>query len=1001
MRPIRLEIIGLQSFKEKQVIDFDKLTSLGLFGIFGETGSGKSTILDAMILAIFDEIPRMNGKGIRPCLNQDSDVIDVYFKFALGKNIFEIRRVYKKRVSKSGEEKFSQQSCLLKLNDEVLADKVRDVKEILNDMFGIDAKDFTRSVVLPQGKFSEFLKLSGDEKVKMLESIFDLEEYGTRLQNKIAEKKKEVNSKIEALNIEIQSRGEVSLENIDTVERELELNLLKLKEVEGEKENSLKLEKEIEEIRQLSEKKYQYESRLNELKERESRFLEIKEKLEKNEQGKIFLEKVNSIKTLEKELVQNENEMDFLKNKIEKLEKNLQIFLENEKDKRDELEKINFSLEKLNFDENLLDSLRNGLEIATKINFLQNILEETKESLEKNIFEQKSIEDILKNNIEKLETLEKEVESVEEISDEKISKLKEEIIYLETQLENIIKGKIEKDTKERELKELEEKILENRRQLEDLTEKVYVLEKLKNKNIAYYLAQNLQEGEKCLVCGSIHHPEKAQLVDEIDEKELERLNKEKSRLDKELTINISKIEYLEKELKKFIGLESEEKLSNEILEKRKEYEVLSKTQKEVRDKRKDLEYQILNLKNKNENLRDKKNELKENEERFSQKISIEIDEIEKEEEKYQKIDLEISFKNLEELRNKKIELENLERERRVFLQDKERLFLEITGISEEKEKIRVILEKEKINEQNVKNTLLSLKEKLSVEKQILKEEVEKSSFQNIDEIEKAILKPEDEEKGKNILTRYFDEKIKIENLLENILGELAGREYNEKSWREIKEKIDILSQNEKYLHSEITIQKNKIQNMRETFEKVKELLKKLEIVTREKDNVDILQKKIEGKKFMKYLAKRKLSYIVLEASKKLRKVTRGRYSLTINDNCDFNIVDSFNGNFSREASTLSGGETFVVSLSLALALSSQLQLKGSVKLEFFFLDEGFGTLDSILLDRVIEILEEIKWKENIKIGIISHVEDLKIRIPRRLEVFPAIPGEKGSTIKLI
>lgn len=63
MRPIRLEIEGLQSFKERQIIDFEKLTEYGLFGIFGETGSGKSTILDGMILSLFDEIPRNRMDG--------------------------------------------------------------------------------------------------------------------------------------------------------------------------------------------------------------------------------------------------------------------------------------------------------------------------------------------------------------------------------------------------------------------------------------------------------------------------------------------------------------------------------------------------------------------------------------------------------------------------------------------------------------------------------------------------------------------------------------------------------------------------------------------------------------------------------------------------------------------------------------------------------------------------------------------------------------------------
>ncbi|MGL6131497.1 MAG: SbcC/MukB-like Walker B domain-containing protein, partial [Fusobacteriaceae bacterium] len=146
---------------------------------------------------------------------------------------------------------------------------------------------------------------------------------------------------------------------------------------------------------------------------------------------------------------------------------------------------------------------------------------------------------------------------------------------------------------------------------------------------------------------------------------------------------------------------------------------------------------------------------------------------------------------------------------------------------------------------------------------------------------------------------------------------------------------------------------------------------------------------------------KRLDYIAYEASKKLQKITRGRYLLAVNKDCDFNIIDGFNSNHIRDCATLSGGETFIVSLVLALALSSQLQLKGNIELEFFFLDEGFGTLDGALLDRVIQILEEIRLKDKMKIGIISHVEDLKIRIPRRLDVFPAIPGEKGSVIKLI
>ncbi|MGL5356728.1 MAG: AAA family ATPase, partial [Cetobacterium sp.] len=184
MRPIKLEITGLQSFSEKQTINFDELTSMGLFGIFGETGSGKSTILDAIIFSIFDQIPRTmgsNGKNIRSSLNSDSNLLEVYFKFCLGEDIFEITRTYKKKYNRKGEEKFEQANPIMIKNNDVVADTVKNVETKVKEYFGIGVSDFTRSVVLPQGKFSDFLKLKGAEKMTMLENIFDLDKYGTKM----------------------------------------------------------------------------------------------------------------------------------------------------------------------------------------------------------------------------------------------------------------------------------------------------------------------------------------------------------------------------------------------------------------------------------------------------------------------------------------------------------------------------------------------------------------------------------------------------------------------------------------------------------------------------------------------------------------------------------------------------------------------------------------------------------------------------------------------------
>ena len=118
----------------------------------------------------------------------------------------------------------------------------------------------------------------------------------------------------------------------------------------------------------------------------------------------------------------------------------------------------------------------------------------------------------------------------------------------------------------------------------------------------------------------------------------------------------------------------------------------------------------------------------------------------------------------------------------------------------------------------------------------------------------------------------------------------------------------------------------------------------------------------------------------------------------INDS-EFIIRDNKNGGAIRPSDTLSGGELFITSLSLALALSSSIQLNGAAPLEFFFLDEGFGSLDDDLLDTVMNSLERLQSKKR-SIGIISHVETIQARVPLKLLVTPSDLSQKGSQIRL-
>ena len=161
-------------------------------------------------------------------------------------------------------------------------------------------------------------------------------------------------------------------------------------------------------------------------------------------------------------------------------------------------------------------------------------------------------------------------------------------------------------------------------------------------------------------------------------------------------------------------------------------------------------------------------------------------------------------------------------------------------------------------------------------------------------------------------------------------------------------------------------------------------------------NVEKLRDLLRGSRFVEFIAGEYLADISDSATELLLKLTNGRYYILYDQG--FFVGDNFNGGERRSVNTLSGGETFLVSLSLALSLSAAIYAKSLRPIEFFFLDEGFGTLDEKLIDTVMDSLEKLKNK-HFAIGLISHVEELKHRIDNKI-VVTAASESVGSTIKI-
>ncbi|MGL5777765.1 SbcC/MukB-like Walker B domain-containing protein [Cetobacterium sp.] len=1002
MRPIRLEITGLQSFSKKQIVDFDALTTLGLFGIFGETGSGKSTILDAMIFAIFDEIPRTmgsKGKNIRPCLNQDSDILEIYFKFALGKDIFEITRCYKKKFSRKGEEKFEQSNPILILNGDVIADTVKNVEGKINEFFGISVNDFTRSVVLPQGKFSEFLKLKGADKMTMLENIFDLERYGTKMSEKIKVRNNKLKEEITSLENQIKGKGDCSLETINNLKatlatKEEEYNNLLSSKKELSQEYS-----ELKELKILFEKLESYTYELQRLDLDKEDINLCKNILTKHEVAQSFKSVIDEITNLKESIFNNQNNLLKSKNTLENLNSALENLKEQEREKQIELDKLILELNNLKVDYTELDNLRKGDQYIRSLKFKEKLLEETlidSNSISSNL---KSLYEKLKVDNLSLEIENNNLQNLEKIDKDKLISLEDEIKKLNADIKLLEEKLKEKNKLEVEIKEDNSLKISITAELENCLIQIKNINQQHLESKAFEISKNLIHGESCPVCGSKDHPNPAKEIQNIDTSILDELSKNKERLEKSILEIDTKLNYRLEKLSELNRLDNIDILKSALKIKENNINDLKVKEKEILENEKELNNKIStlksNIKNSSSNITQKENDLN----KLKEKLTLYEKEILEERENISLLKLESD--SLDFISSRKTLLENMDKEYREVFNKKENLDISLRGVRDNIFKDFNAIQTLSLEVISLEEKNNHLKDSYNDKKEWLKIEATKNGFLSIEDILNHILENSKINILKDKISSYEIDSIRYQSLKDEVMKSIDNRVFNKDRWSELEEKLEDLTIKENNLFKEITEHRGDLNRLEQLALESKELLEKIDKLILKQDDIITLQKKFEGRKFVKFLARKKLDYIAYEASKRLQKITRGRYILTVDNNCDFNIVDAFNSNFTRECSTLSGGETFIVSLVLALALSSQLQLKGKIQLEFFFLDEGFGTLDATLLDRVIEILEEIRWKDAMKIGIISHVEDLKIRIPRRLEVTPAVPGESGSIIKLI
>lgn len=324
---------------------------------------------------------------------------------------------------------------------------------------------------------------------------------------------------------------------------------------------------------------------------------------------------------------------------------------------------------------------------------------------------------------------------------------------------------------------------------------------------------------------------------------------------------------------------------------------------------------------------------------------------------------------------------------------------------------RAELEKLEARHQQLSSQKISLENEKQIHEGNLESEREQlhvamsaRGFSDMQAVEDAVLTAAGQ-KALSEEIRSYDETGKAIQAEKSIVAKkLDARHITAEEWQQISIAFQEKTAERERTAADCKVAENTYKTIKNRHERWVELHKTHSGLTYKHGLFEHIQKLLRAEKgkdnsFIDFVAEERLRYVAAKASETLGLITRYKYALELDTEAGFMIRDNVNGGVHRTITTLSGGETFLTALSLALALSEQIQLKGQSPLEFFFLDEGFGTLDPKLLDLVVDSLERLSSKERV-IGLISHVPEMRSRMARRLIVEPPTYQGEGSSVRL-
>ena len=1056
MRPVQLELTNFGPYR-KEVINFTQFDHAPLFLIGGDTGAGKSTLFDAMTVALFAttsgdrNVEEMRSTFAGP----GDDLTKVTFYFQQGKHLYRIERMLQQeRAKRGGGTTMQKATASLVIVDKIggqeiekLGDKIKEVSDQIEQILGLNAEQFKQIILLPQNDFSRFLKEDSKIKTQILKKIFGtgiFDHFQKSLEERFRQSNKDMEKRQAQLDGHFASQVWSEEELAVLAQTPASEKLARLEELLIQRQESLMEQKSImkdahgdlAQLQKSLQTAQDVAKIFQEVEQAEERYrLEIEEGAQGQAEAKVHLEElqfaqglqetISSLKQYQKQLIQLEQDLEIAQ---EVLSERRQAF-EDVKAQKEELavqsedflqkeEKLGAWKEDIIYAQSLAQEQEKIKGSTTNYKQLEETYQQARKEIE---ILNKSLSDLEVNRLS-LDSLHEAEKLLQSVGYSVENQLAQDLNEIESLNEDLIKTEKRRQTlsfdidqAQESLKELEEKLrttLASRRQL-----------------MIAQLQAELEEGQPCMVCGALEHPNVGGAqADEVALKNLmdqvEKLQVQKEKQVATVSNRQATLSEVESKRQDLLDQVTKVKVTLEKHYQELEEQVKGRFEFDFSEHYEADRGQALLLKVKKYYQKLQKRFDKEEDDcvRYQDEIGKAQEKLTKSAKTYQeaKAVLEQSKERLRDLQEAHPELESVEVYQNRIAHAKQELALYEKQVKENGE----VYNQLHADIREIKGQLESItksKEKLEQDVKRLSAELEQSIkaegalTNDLEQVELWLLEVNNQAipmlQAK--LTTYATLKQELQAQI--CKGQELLQNKEQPDLDSLAQEVQACQENYDKQLAQVSVMKKGLKDATATYQAAKTLqdsnLDAFKVHQELSDLVKVVKGEntaLTGRLNLEVYVIRQYFQQILDYANAnyIGLLTDNRYSFVLSEEgrrardhfgLDINVYDQLTGS-ERSVKSLSGGETFIAALAIALSLSEVVQntSKGAV-IEALFIDEGFGSLDKEALTKAIAVLEQIG--ENRMVGVISHVDDMKEGIAQQLAIIKSHDG--SSRIKIV